>query len=674
MKLRLLMLSGLLVFTAAVQAAPESNPVRRLPAAEDRSDFVRVIVRLKSAATARKIAASRTAPEGISALASRHGAMLRRQRSVAPGIDAAHLELVRGDTRAALLARLRDDPDVVFAEEDRRRYPLALPNDPLFSGQWYLQAAQPAAIDATGAWDLTTGSTGVVIADIDTGVRFDHPDLKRAADGGRLLPGYDFVSADPDASFRSANDGDGRDADPADPGDWISATDQNLPLFSDCEVADSSWHGTRVAGILGALSNNGAGIAGTTWSAWILPVRALGKCGGYDSDIIAGMRWAAGLAVEGIATNPYPARILNLSLGSTGACTEAYQSVIDELTSRGVVVVVAAGNEGGRVTAPANCDGVVAVAGLRHQGDKVGFSNLGPEITLGAPGGNCVNIGAGLPCLFALDTTTNTGTTAPGTNDYGNQLTGISVGTSFSAPIVSGIAALMLAANGNLKSAQVIARLREGAQPFPAPNDNSIPICHVPVDANDLQDTQCWCTTTTCGAGMANARQSVIAAQRPIAAVQLPAAAAAGQDVTLRASGSAAACNRTVSGYAWTVVGGGPSPPPINGADTATATVAVPASGTLTLQLTVTDSAGATDQALVAIGPGFITSPAPSSAGTASCPAAINPVPSTPQSPIASSGGGGAIGGAALLALALLRLRRRRRHVLARQHREPVRG
>jgi len=667
-KLQPLIFSGLLVLAAAAQAAQapqEYNPARRLPATEERGDVARVIIKLKSTAATRKVAASKAAPQRMAALASRHGATLRRQRNIAPGMEAAHFELVRGDTRAALLARLRDDPDVEFAEEDRRRYPLALPNDPLFDGQWFLQAAQPAAIDATGAWDLTTGSTGIVIADIDTGVRFDHPDLKRVADGGRLLPGYDFVAADPDASFRSANDGDGRDADPSDPGDWISSTDQNLTLFSDCELTDSSWHGTRVAGILGALSNNGAGVAGTTWSSWILPVRVLGKCGGYDSDILAGMRWAAGLAVDGAPTNQYPARIANLSLGSTGECTAGYQIVIDELAARGVVVVVAAGNEGGPVTSPANCDGVVAVAGLRHEGDKVGFSNLGPEITLGAPGGNCVNIGVGLPCLFALDTTTNSGTTTPGTNEYGNQLTGISVGTSFAAPIVSGIAGLMLATNGNLKPAQVIARLREGAQPFPAPNDPAVPVCHVPADANDLQDTRCWCTTETCGAGMADARRSVIAARRPIAAVQLPAAAAAGQDVTLRASGSAAACNRTVSSYAWSVVDGGASPPPVNGADTDTATVTVPASGTLTLRLTVTDSAGAIDQALVTIGPGVISSAAPSSAGTAACPAAINPVPPPSQSPITRSGGGGAIGGVALLVLALLRLRRPRRGTLA---------
>ena len=169
-----------------------------------------------------------------------------------------------------------------------------------------------------------------MIADIDTGVRFDHPDLLRAGLGGRLLPGYDFVAEDQSPTngaalntFLIANDGDGWDPDPSDPGDWINSSDQaNTTLFpaTDCAIADSSWHGTRVVGILGALTNNGVGLAGMTWNPYLLPVRALGKCGGYDSDIIAGMHWAAGLSVTGVPDNPYPARIINLSLGGPGSC------------------------------------------------------------------------------------------------------------------------------------------------------------------------------------------------------------------------------------------------------------------------------------------------------------------------------------------------------------------
>ena len=468
MKLRPLLQAGLLALcldATATAATQESNPVRREPAAAARSGTARVILKLRSATADRKTVASRSAPAGMATIAGRQRATLHRQRAIGAGLEAVQFIIANDDTPKALIARLRDDPDVEFAEEDRRRYPQALPNDPLFNGQWYLQAAQPAAIDATGAWDTTTGSKGVVIADIDTGVRFDHPDLKRAADGGRLLPGYDFITADNDGSFRSANDNDGRDADPSDPGDWITATDKNTPLFADCDVTDSSWHGTRVAGILGALSNNSTGIAGVTWNAWILPVRVMGKCGGYDSDIIAGMRWAAGLAVDGVPTNTYPARILNLSLGSNGACSESYQTTIEELAARGVVVVASAGNEGGQVSAPGNCDSVVAVTGLRHVGTKVGFANLGPAVTVGAPGGNCVNVNAGEPCLFSIDTTLNAGTTGPGANAYSTQLH-YNVGTRFASPIVAGLAGLMLAANGNLQTTQLSALRRRGGQPY----------------------------------------------------------------------------------------------------------------------------------------------------------------------------------------------------------------
>ena len=181
-----------------------------------------------------------------------------------------------------------------------------------------------------------------------------------------------------------------------------SSSDQSNPALFGCDVSDSSWHGTRVAGMIGALTNNTVGVAGLSWNSFILPVRVLGKCGGTDSDIIAGMRWAAGLHVDGIADNPTPARILNLSLGATSPCEPSYLDVIQELTAAKVLVVISAGNEGTVVSSPANCPGVAAIAAIRHAGSKVGFSNLGPEVTIAAPGGNCVNINGG-PCLFSLE-------------------------------------------------------------------------------------------------------------------------------------------------------------------------------------------------------------------------------------------------------------------------------
>ena len=168
----------------------------------------------------------------------------------------------------------------------------------------------------------------MVIAVLDTGVLYDHPDLGRADRGGKLLPGFDFVSGIAhDQRWRWPR------CDPSDPGDWVDSTDKTNAAFTNCDISGSSWHGTRVAGMIGALTNNSAGVAGLDWNSFILPVRVLGKCGGLDSDILAGMRWAAGLHVAGVPDNPTPARILNLSLGSDGACEPSYRDVIGELTA-----------------------------------------------------------------------------------------------------------------------------------------------------------------------------------------------------------------------------------------------------------------------------------------------------------------------------------------------------
>src|SRR5690606_6718173 len=152
----------------------------------------------------------------------------------------------------------------------------------------------------------------------------------------------------------------------------------------------STWHGTAVAGLIAARAGNGYGIAGVAPAARILPVRSIGRCGGYMSDVIDGMRWAAGLAVPGVPANPYPARILNLSLGSTPGvpCSPLQQRAVDEVVAAGALVVAAAGNEGtGSVGVPANCGGVLAVAAHTRYGDLASYSNVGPEVALTAPGG-----------------------------------------------------------------------------------------------------------------------------------------------------------------------------------------------------------------------------------------------------------------------------------------------
>ncbi len=281
------------------------------------------------------------------------------------------------------------------------------------------------------------------MAVLDTGVRFDHPDLQRVANGGNLLPGYDMISDVP-----IANDGDGRDADPSDPGDWITQAeiDNKTGPFFECTDAPetSSWHGTQTGGLIGALTDNGIGMASVGRNVRVLPVRVLGKCGGMDSDIIAGMRWAAGLAVPGVPANPNPARVLNMSLGSDGAaCTQPYLDAVAEINATGAVIVASAGNSSGHAAGlPANCPGVIGVTGLRHVGTKVGFSDLGPEISISAPGGNCVNVGVGDACLYPILTTTNSGTTVPIAEPAGAIYTDSfnwSLGTSFSAPLVAAL-------------------------------------------------------------------------------------------------------------------------------------------------------------------------------------------------------------------------------------------
>jgi serine protease len=616
-------------------------------------------IQLRSRTRSVKVIEAQTTSVEVRNLAQRSGVAVVSSRQLAPSMHVLFLpSTLYGAEVSATLQQLRADPNVEFAEVDQRRYPHAIPDDPLFvatpgaTGQWYMQTpstltptSDAAATDAVSAWDITTGSSGTVIADVDTGVRFDHPDLGRAGfNGGRLLPGYDFVGQDLNRSnsaqlgtFMIANDGDDWDPDPSDPGDWISSTDLKNALFPPASCGDpnstpvdgpvnSSWHGTRVVGVLGAITNNGDGIAGMTWNPYILPVRALGKCGGYDSDIMAGMRWAAGLTVTNsdgtpVIDNPFPADIINLSLGGSGTCPSSYQSLITTLTGMGVLMVVSAGNASGPVDAPANCAGVLAVAGLRNIGTKVGYSSLGPEVGIAAPAGNCVDT-TGTNCLRSIDTTTNSGTTTPLDNTYTNELNP-NLGTSFSAPIVSGVAALMRAVNANLTPPQLIARIKASASAFPQPVGT--PLC----SSTTSSSVECSCTTSVCGAGMLNAFSAVKAALNPIAAVKIPGGLSVNVAATFNAGGSAAACN--VAGplsYLWSTTG---SVLIVSGGTTAQPVIKWSGAGTLSVK--VTDSAGNFDTATVNFTASAAKTTAPANAGSAAtaCPVAFSFAPAAPS-------------------------------------------
>jgi serine protease len=682
---------------AAFHSTAESNPVIRVPVSIG-PEARRLIVgfRTTAANAGVHLIKTRRRPDGIRVvqamtraadavdLAGRVGLALAGSRQITPSMHVLFLpKTLYGSAVLQTLDALRADPAVEFADVDERRYPLAAvpkidtsspPNDPLFvpasgaSGQWYELAPNPkvtlaggvvtadlSATDALDAWGITTGSTGIVIADVDSGVRFDHPDLLRAGLAGRLLPGYDFVAQDynstsgePLGTYLIANDGDGWDPDPSDPGDWLSATDEkNSAVFpSSCGTppVDSSWHGTRVTGVMGALTDNGIGIAGMSWGPWMLPVRALGKCGGYDSDIIAGIEWAVGMSVTPqnagdsstttIADNPFPADIVNLSLGGTGSCGSDYQNVLTTITGLGVLVVASAGNGGNPggsapVAAPANCSalvpGVLAVAGLRNVGTKVGYSSFGAEVSLSAPAGNCINSSGA--CLRSIDTTTNSGTTTPATNTYTDEANP-NLGTSFSAPIVAATAALMASVNANLTPAQLAARLQSSATPFPASTDGA-PTC----PATDATSGECACPPAgQCGTGMVDTYQAVLAAEKPIGVIVPPSTLAAGAE--FNASASVAACNFAtgqplkIASYAWTATGGVII---LSGANASSVSVNPGTGGSLVL--TLTDSAANVDTETVVLSPtAIVSSTAATAAGAqaTACPASLSITPAAP--------------------------------------------
>lgn len=583
---------ALLTLATGPLPAEEVNDARTRPGADAEPTVERFIVKFRTsgglstqavAGNGESVAAAAAVTtQRLNALATRANVTMKEGHNLGGRLNVMQVSPVaRGEAMTAMLARLEADPDVEYAVPDRRVYVHdTTSNDPLAAGQWYLANTSPtavAAINAYSAWDITTGSDNIVIADIDTGVRFDHPDLT-----ARLLAGYDFVSPNSAGVFTAANDGNGRDSDASDPGD-------------SCGGSGSSWHGSRTSGIIGASTNNGVGVAGITWKGKILPVRVLGVCGGFNSDVLAGLNWAAGKTVAGVPDNANPAKVLNVSLGSVGLCDSASADVVSTLASEGVLVVVSAGNEGGPVDSPANCPGAMAVAGIRHAGTKVGYSSLGPEIDIAAPAGNCVDL-TGVACTFSLDTTTNTGTTGPVANSYTDKTNANrNIGTSFSAPVVTGIAGLMLGVNSKLKATHLVTRMKESAKPFPTSSENpGIPTCRTPIGFGDTQGTECVCTTAVCGAGMADALGAVNAALRPIADIVVPGTVTAGANITLQGGGSAAADTHTIASYSWIRGGTSISTGP-------TANVVAPTSGSASVCLTVTDETGKTDSARVVL-------------------------------------------------------------------------
>ena len=369
---------------------------------------------------------------------------------------------------------LEDDPQVAYAEPDYFVQKMLVPNDSRYNEQWHYFETT-AGINMPTAWDITTGSASVVVGVIDTGILY-HADIQ-----SNVLSGYDFIS-----SISKANDGDGRDSNPTDPGDDETIAEcgysQGLPVPA--SFTPSSWHGTHVSGTIAAVSNNGSGVTGVAWNSKILPLRALGVCGGYTTDVVDAMKWAAGLSVSGLSTNPNPVKVLNLSLGgSMTSCPRYYQEAIDAVTAAGVTVVVAAGNANTNVssTIPANCNNVITVASINRSAGRSAFSNYGSLVDISAPGGGAYYLQNGVL------STSNTGLTASSEDSYEYLR-----GTSMATPHVAGVVALMYSLRPNITPARVEELLKNNARSFPGTSN---------------------CTTSSCGAGILDATAVLQAVQ-----------------------------------------------------------------------------------------------------------------------------------------------------------------
>lgn len=360
------------------------------------------------------------------------------------GNDAVLLSLssdVAVDAVEAAAAQLEAEGLVVDADADIRVFTTAPPDDPDYERQWNLRgrhgSRQVMGINVEQAWDRTVGSTSVVVSVLDTGIR-DHPDLD-----GRLVAGRNFVERGAQPIDR------GIDCDP-EPG-------QPRP-------SNPTWHGLHVAGIVGAATGNGIGIAGVDHRARIQPVRVLSDCGGTVSDLIDGIRWAAGLSVPGTPRNPTPADVINMSLGGVApSCPAPLRDAIRAANDAGAVVVAAVGNEDRDLAdiafVPASCEGTIAVSATSPRGDRAGlragpgrrpYANHGSRVDISAPGGD-TSFGDWGAILSLSD----------------GSAYSYKAGTSMAAPQVSGVVALLRARDPGISPRQVRRLLMDTAQPFP---------------------------------------------------------------------------------------------------------------------------------------------------------------------------------------------------------------
>jgi serine protease len=470
------------------------------------------------------------------------------------GTPVAHERVMSGDayvvrlfsrmSRAALEAatdRLEQDPDVEWAQPDYLDQIALVPNDPSYASQWHYFDPVGGA-NLPNAWNRTTGSASIRIAVVDTGSLSNHPDL-----AGVFVGGYDTI-----LESLTANDNDpacgshptapcynSRDADASDPGDWVTTAEAATGAwFEGCSVRNSSWHGTHVAGTIAALTNNGVGVSGVNWVSKVVPLRALGKCGGYSSDIADAITWGSGGSVPGLPANANPAQVVNMSLGgyrANATCDAVYQTAINGALARNVVVVVAAGNanQETKFHTPANCNGVITVAANGRIGQRASYSNYdnnepGVQVEIAAPGGS-----DGQSVLSTL----NSGTTTPSPAGY--NYVGYN-GTSMATPHVAGIVSLMLSVAPTKTPAQVLSAIQTTARPFPTGT------------GRDCTSNIASVTTAVkyCGAGIIDADAAIASVQGAAASTVLTASpnpSITGQNVTFTATVSGNAPTGTVA-------------------------------------------------------------------------------------------------------------------------------